>query len=75
MIKYHTEGSVCRFENIKLDRLKTRLNLYEIEDDIEEDREGRSKDKMNETFVIKTVPNCKNDLKSLMHQDGYNNCE
>ena len=27
---------------------------------IEEDREGRSKDKMDEKFVIKTVLNCKN---------------
>ena len=27
---------------------------------IEEDREGRSKDTLDEKFVIKTVSNCKN---------------
>ena len=43
-IKYHTEGSACRIENVRLDRLKTGLNLDKIEDDIEEDREGRLKD-------------------------------
>ena len=43
-IKYHTEGSVCRIENVILDRLKSGLNLDKIEDDIEEDREGRLKD-------------------------------
>ena len=43
-IKYHTEGSACRIENVRLDRLKTELNLNEIEVDIEEDREGRLKD-------------------------------
>ena len=34
---------------------------------IEEDREGRSKDQMDEKFLIETVPNCKNifDLKVL----------
>ena len=57
MIKYHKEGSACRIENIRLDKLKTRSNLYEIEDDIEEDREGRSKDKMDEKFLIKLFPN------------------
>ena len=31
--------------------LKTGLNLDKIEDNIEEDREGRSKDKMDEKFV------------------------
>ena len=40
--------------------LKTGLNLDKIEDDIEEDREGRLKGKMDEKFLIKTVPNCKN---------------
>ena len=34
--------------------------MDKIEDDIEEDREGRSKDEMDEKFLIKTVPNCKN---------------
>ena len=43
-IKYHTEGSACRIENVRLDRLKTGLNMDKIEDDIEEDREGRLKD-------------------------------
>ena len=44
MIKYHTEGSAYRIENVRLDRLKSGLNMNEIEDDIEEDREGRLKD-------------------------------
>ena len=43
-IKYRTEGSACQIENVRLDRLKTGLNLDKIEDDIEEDREGRLKD-------------------------------
>ena len=60
IIKYHTEGSACWIENVRLNRLKTGLNLDKIEDDIEEDREGRSKDEMDEKFLIKTVPNCKN---------------
>ena len=60
IIKYHTEGSACWIENFRLNRLKTGLNLDKIEDDIEEDREGRSKDEMDEKFLIKTVPNCKN---------------
>ena len=34
--------------------------MDEIEDEIEEDREGRSKDEMDEKFLIKTAPNCKN---------------
>ena len=34
--------------------------MDKIEDDIEEDREGRSKDEMDEKFLIKTAPNCKN---------------
>ena len=34
--------------------------MDKIEDDIEEDREGRSKDEMDEKFLIKTVSNCKN---------------
>ena len=65
--KYHTEGSACRIENVRLDRLKTGLNLDKIEDDIEEDREGRSKDKVDGKSSIKTVPNCKNifDLKCI----------
>ena len=44
IIKYHTEGSACRIENVRLDRLKSGLNMDNIEDDIEEDREGRLKD-------------------------------
>ena len=59
-IKHHTEGSACWIENVRLNRLKTGLNLDKIEDDIEEDREGRSKDEMDEKFLIKTVPNYKN---------------
>ena len=59
-IKYHTEDSACWIESVRLDRLKTGLNLDKIEDDIEEDREGRSKDEMDKKFLIKTVPNCKN---------------
>ena len=47
-IEYHTEGSACWIENNRLDRLKTGLNFDKIEDDIDEDREGRSKDKMDE---------------------------
>ena len=50
-IKYHTKGSACWIENIRLDRLKIGLNLDKVEDDIEEDREGRSKDKKNERFL------------------------
>ena len=43
------------------------MNLDKIEDDIEEDREGRSKDEVDGKSSIKTVPNCKNifDLKSV----------
>ena len=63
-IKYYTEGSACWIENVRLDRLNTGLSLDKIEDDIEEDREGRSKDKMDENFLIKTVPNCKNIFES-----------
>ena len=37
-----------------------------IKDNIERDREGRSKDKMDENFLIKTVPNCKNILNLNM---------
>ena len=33
--------------------------MDKIEDDIEEDREGRSKDKVDGKSSIKTVPNCK----------------
>ena len=43
-IKYRTEGSACQIENVRLDRLKSGLNMDKIEDDIEEDREGRLKD-------------------------------
>ena len=46
--------------NFRLNRLQTRLNLDKIEHDIEEDREGRSKDEMDEKLLIKSVPNCKN---------------
>ena len=66
IIKYNTEGSACRIENVRLDRLKSGLNVDKIGDDIEEDREGRLKDKMDEKFVIKTVPKCKNILVSEM---------
>ena len=64
-IKYHTEGSACWIENVRLDRLKIGLNLDKIEDDIEEDREGMSKDKKDEKFLIKTVPNCNKDWCSI----------
>ena len=40
---------------------------------IEEDREGRSKDKMDEKFVIKTVPNCKNIFGFDLDQGPYTN--
>ena len=40
---------------------------------IEEDREGRSKDKMDEKFVIKTVPNCKNIFGFDFDQRSYAN--
>ena len=70
-IKYHTEGSACWIENFRLNRLKTGLNLDKIEDDIEEDREGRSKDEMDEKFLIKTVPNCKNIFGSEIDQGPY----
>ena len=70
-IKYHTEGSACWIENVRLNRLKTGLNLDKIEDDIEEDREGRSKDEMDEKFLIKTVPNCKNIFGSELDQGPY----
>ena len=72
-IKYHTEGSACWIENVRLDRLKTGSNLDKIEDNIEEDREGRSKDKMDEKFLIKTVPNCKNIFWSEFDQGPYTN--
>ena len=42
-MKYQTEDSACRIENVRLDRLKSGLNMDRIEDDIEEDREGRLK--------------------------------
>ena len=31
IIKYHTEGSACRIENVRLDRLKSGLNMDKIE--------------------------------------------
>ena len=51
--------------------LKTGLNLDKIEDDIEENREGRSKDKKDERFLIKTVPHCKNIFESEIDQGLY----
>ena len=45
--------------------------MDKIEDDIEEDREGRSKDEMDEKFLIKTVPNCKNIFGSELDQGPY----
>ena len=54
-IKYHA----CWIEIVRLDRLKAGTNLDKIEDDIEKVKEGRSKDKVDEKFLIKTVPNCK----------------
>ena len=47
--------------------------MDKIEDDIEEDREGRSKDEMDEKFLIKTVPNCKNIFRSELTQGSYSN--
>ena len=47
--------------------------MNKIEDDIEEDREGRSKDKMDEKFPIKTVPDCKNIFGSQLNQAPYIN--
>ena len=44
-----------------------------IEDDIEEDRESRSKDEMDEKFLIKTFPNCKNIFGSELYQGSYSN--
>ena len=41
------------------------------EDDIEKDREGRSKDEMDEKFLIKTVPNCKSIFGSEIDQGPY----
>jgi len=38
--------------------------MDKIKDNIERGREGRSKDKMDENFLIKTVPNCKNIFES-----------
>ena len=57
--------------NDRLDRLKTGLNLDKIEDDIEEDKKGRSKDKKDEKSFIKTVPNFKNILGFEMDQGPY----
>ena len=48
--------------------------MDKIEDDIEKDREGRLKDKMDEKFVIKTVPKCKNILEYEMDQGPYKHC-
>ena len=48
--------------------------MDKIEDDIEEDREGRSKYEMDEKFLLKTVPNCKNIFGSEFDQGPYTNC-
>ena len=45
--------------------------MDKIEDDIEEDREGRSKDEIDKKLLIKTVPNCKNILGSEMDKGPY----
>ena len=45
--------------------------MDKIEDDIEGDREGRSKDKNDERFLIKTIPNCKNIYGSEIDQGLY----
>ena len=45
--------------------------MDKIEDDIEEDREGRSKDEMDEKFFIKIVPKCKNIFGSELDQGPY----
>ena len=45
--------------------------MNKIEDDIEE--EGRSKDELDEKFLIKTVPNCKNIFGSEVNQGLYSN--
>ena len=45
--------------------------MDKIEVYIEEDREGRSKDEMDEKFLIKTVPNCKNIFESEIDQGSY----
>ena len=45
--------------------------MDKVEDDIEEDREGRSKDKKDERFLIKTVPNCNNIFGSEIDQGLY----
>ena len=37
----------------------------------EKDRDGRSKDEMDEKFLIKTVPNCKNIFGSEIDQGLY----
>ena len=47
--------------------------MDKIEDDIEEDREGRSKDEMDEKFLIKTDTNCKNIFGSELDQGPYTN--
>ena len=38
--------------------------MDKIKDNIERDREGRSKDEMDEKFLTKNVPNCKNIFES-----------
>ena len=50
-IKYHTEGSACQIENVRLDRLKTGLNLDKIKVDIKDNREGRSKIKRMKSLL------------------------
>ena len=47
--------------------------MDKIKDDIKEDREGRSKDEIDEKFLIKTVPNCKNIFESELDQGPYTN--
>ena len=47
--------------------------MDKIEDDIEEDRESRSKNKMDNKFLIKTVPNCKNIFGSGIDQGPFSN--
>ena len=42
-----------------------------IEDDIGEDKECRSKDKMDEKSFLKTLPNGKNILGSKMDESPY----
>ena len=45
--------------------------MDKIEDDIEEDREGRSKEEMDEKFLIKTVPNCNKNEITFLRGDSW----